>query len=64
MSIKPRSVSCDSVNCNNSYTEPVYGEGLPNWGQLRGARNENNEEPWLCPKCMVNHIKIINGEDK
>jgi len=61
---KLRSVMCDTKDCGNQYTEKSYGDGFPDWGYIKGASNENGEEPWLCPECMVKHLKIINGEEK
>ncbi len=63
MSLRPRTVCCDTKGCSAFYTESRYGEGLPNWGQLRGASNDKGEEPWFCPKCMEKHLKLLNGDE-
>lgn len=63
MPIGPRTITCDTKGCNNSYSEKEYGDGLPGWGIIKGASNEKGSEPSLCPDCMVKHLKILNGEN-
>lgn len=62
--MKPRTVKCDTVGCNNTNTEQIYGDGHTGWQHIIWLQDEHGKYALLCPECIKKINAFIKSEKK
>ena len=55
-------IFCSKEGCESKHAEKKFNEGHVGWGEVVGIVNEDGENPHLCPDCMGDIKRFLDGE--